>query len=233
VVLVAAGCALEEDAHVHRDDAGDGGRATVGTSVTTVGTPGAGGASSSTVVGDATGGATGAAGGAAGTGGAGTTGGAGGKGGAAGSATGTGGGGGGDQAVVCSSNKTWNSATGSKGEMMRPGETCLNCHNYYASGTVYPTLHEPNDCYGVDGAARNYEVAVVLTDAKGVTAMALVNSWGNFLMTDPVTPPFHAKLVDMSTGRERAMVAAQTQRDCNSCHTQNGANGSPGRILLP
>jgi predicted CXXCH cytochrome family protein len=25
----------------------------------------------------------------------------------------------------------------------------------------------------------------------------------------------------------------QTTGDCNSCHTQSGANGAPGRILLP
>jgi hypothetical protein len=34
-------------------------------------------------------------------------------------------------------------------------------------------------------------------------------------------------------GRERAMVTMQTSGDCNSCHTQNGANAAPGRIVLP
>jgi hypothetical protein len=43
--------------------------------------------------------------------------------------------------------------------------------------------------------------------------------------------PYKAKVTYM--GRERAMVAAQTSGDCNSCHTQNGANSAPGRILLP
>ena len=32
---------------------------------------------------------------------------------------------------------------------------------------------------------------------------------------------------------ERAMVAAQTSGDCNSCHTLAGTNGAPGRIMLP
>ena len=29
------------------------------------------------------------------------------------------------------------------------------------------------------------------------------------------------------------MVAAQSNGSCNGCHTQNGANGAPGRITLP
>jgi len=43
--------------------------------------------------------------------------------------------------------------------------------------------------------------------------------------------PFKAKVTYM--GRERAMNAAQTSGDCNACHTQNGTNSAPGRILLP
>ena len=46
-----------------------------------------------------------------------------------------------------------------------------------------------------------------------------------------VMPPFKAKVTYM--GRERAMAATQTSGDCNACHTQNGANSAPGRILLP
>jgi hypothetical protein len=34
-------------------------------------------------------------------------------------------------------------------------------------------------------------------------------------------------------GRERIMSAGQTNGDCNSCHTQNGAMSAPGRIMLP
>jgi len=42
---------------------------------------------------------------------------------------------------------------------------------------------------------------------------------------------FRAKVVYQ--GRERIMTVAQTIGDCNSCHTQYGANNAPGRILLP
>ena len=39
---------------------------------------------------------------------------------------------------------------------MRPGHACITCHTqedegpvFAFAGTVYPTGHEPNECYGV------------------------------------------------------------------------------------
>jgi hypothetical protein len=43
--------------------------------------------------------------------------------------------------------------------------------------------------------------------------------------------PYHAKV--RQGGRERAMNAPQMVGDCNSCHTQTGQNGAPGRIVVP
>ena len=31
----------------------------------------------------------------------------------------------------------------------------------------------------------------------------------------------------------RAMLGSVTSGDCNSCHTQDGRNGAPGRVLAP
>jgi hypothetical protein len=116
---------------------------------------------------------------------------------------------------------------------MHPGETCLQCHrSFQAAGTVYPTLHEPNRCNGFDGISDGtYEYHVVITDAQGVERPIIINSAGNFYTGDPIATPYHAKIV--ANGRERAMTQAQTIRDCNTCHTQNGANGAPGRIMMP
>jgi len=33
--------------------------------------------------------------------------------------------------------------------------------------------------------------------------------------------------------QERVMLSPQMDGDCNSCHTENGANGAPGRIVAP
>jgi hypothetical protein len=42
----------------------------------------------------------------------------------------------------------------------------------------------------------------------------------------------HAKVVNGS-GVERVMSATLTTGDCNSCHTQSGADSAPGRITIP
>jgi hypothetical protein len=133
---------------------------------------------------------------------------------------------------TCSSGSYWASATeGSSG--MRPGEACISCHansgpeapQFAAAGTVYKTGHEPNDCNGA-GA-----VSIVITDASNMTYTLPVNSAGNFSTSATMAFPITAKVV--SASGERAMTAPQTIGDCNSCHTQDGANGAPGRIALP
>jgi hypothetical protein len=127
----------------------------------------------------------------------------------------------------CTSDMTWNGATG---QNMRPGEACPTCHsNFDIAGTVFPTGHEPNDCDGVNGA--NTGVTIVITDANGAETTLQPNSVGNFYTSITIKTPFHAKVVE--NGKERAMTAAQTSGSCNACHTQAGANGAPGRITLP
>jgi len=90
---------------------------------------------------------------------------------------------------------------------------------------VYPTAHEPLNCNGKSG------VQVVITPASGTALTLTTNAAGNFYSTAKVTTPYTAKVV--MNGAERAMTAAQTSGDCNSCHTQNGAQMAPGRIMTP
>ena len=132
---------------------------------------------------------------------------------------------------VCTSGKTW---TGGDRESpsMHPGDPCITCHTmrggpaFRIAGTVYPTAHEPNDCNGVAGG-----LTVVVTDAKGAVLNLPVNSVGNFYTKTAVTPPFHVKVTDGT--KERAMPDSLTAGDCNSCHTETGVNGAPGRIMAP
>lgn len=127
----------------------------------------------------------------------------------------------------CTSNTRWTSGNNFN---MRPGEPCRNCHsNYTIMGTVYPTGHEPNDCNGVNGSTTG--AVVVITDANGVVRNLPVNPVGNFELSAAVATPFHAKVT--YAGRERAMTAAQTNGNCNSCHTPTGSGSAPGRIVLP
>lgn len=174
------------------------------------------------------------------------------SGGAASSSNGPGGGG--EQpapaATVCSSELTWemdedNFVPGAgelddDGPWMNPGLACISCHEQedddgpfiLLGGTVYPTLHEPDLCFGVNGAATDVKVEV--TDAQNKTFTMPLQPTGNFSLpvgAGPVVFPIRAKVV--ANGKERAMATPQMSGDCNGCHTEQGKNGAPGRIFLP
>ncbi len=133
-------------------------------------------------------------------------------------------------APTCTSGQTWNGGNDGSSRM-NPGQACISCHSqgegprFSLAGTVYPTGHEPDQCYGTSAAQ------VIITDAAGKTLTLTPNSAGNFSSNALLSLPYNAKVV--ANGLTRAMSAAQTSGDCNSCHTQNGANGAPGRITLP
>jgi hypothetical protein len=138
---------------------------------------------------------------------------------------------------VCSSGKTWTST--SKGAQMNPGRACITCHQQHkqdetivrVGGTVYPTLREPDLCYGIDGPATGAQV--IITDAAGRVFTLPVGATGNFSLQGEasIQMPFRAKVI--RNGVERQMNTPQSTGDCNSCHTETGVNGAPGRILLP
>lgn len=140
-----------------------------------------------------------------------------------------------DTPVVCTSGQNW--LRGDEGSPdMHPGKACLACHaksvdapRYLVAGTAYPSAHEPDDCLGKLGVTAT----VVITDAAGRVFNLPVTARGNFYLKEApaFTPPYRAKIVYQ--GRERAMVAAQTNAECNACHTVAGADGAPGRIVLP
>ena len=120
---------------------------------------------------------------------------------------------------------------------MQPGKACISCHESQAGypvlgvgGTVYPTLREPDGCYGVNGG-----MSVVIIDKNGVETSIPVGPTGNFALETSETPnfamPIRAKVVKGSA--EREMMTEQTSLDCNGCHTEQGKSGAPGRIMAP
>lgn len=131
--------------------------------------------------------------------------------------------------TVCTSGKYWTSGNSSS---MRPGEACQACHqkqggpNYSVAGTVYPTAHEPKDCNGSMGG-----MSVVVTDKNNKVVTVQVNSAGNFGTTSSLVAPFFVKVV--AGMKSRPMIGSLTNGDCNSCHTENGANNAPGRVMAP
>lgn len=138
-------------------------------------------------------------------------------------------------AATCTSQRTWTSGDRSKA-LMNPGLACTSCHVKYPGdapqlaigGTVYPTGHEPDLCLGASAAGV---ATVEIKDAAGKVHTLSVNSSGNFSFEGSLPTPYTA--VVKYQGRVRAMVTPQTSGDCNSCHTQAGASGAPGRVTLP
>jgi hypothetical protein len=136
-------------------------------------------------------------------------------------------------APTCTSKITQNG--GSEGSSsMAPGRACISCHSgsggeapkFVIAGTLYPTGHEPDNCNGANGAK------VVVTGSNGTVITLTPNSVGNFYTSTTLPPPYQAKVVN-SAGVERVMTSTASTGDCNSCHTQSGANGAPGRVTLP
>lgn len=133
--------------------------------------------------------------------------------------------------TVCTSKTTW--TRGNEGSsQMRPGGACITCHTmrsgpaYTVAGTVYPTAHEPNDCNGSPGP-----LTVVVTDKNGVVTNLNVNGAGNFSTRAAIAAPFTVKVTNGT--KERVMATPLTAGDCNSCHTEAGVNGAPGRVMAP
>jgi cytochrome c553 len=119
---------------------------------------------------------------------------------------------------------------------MEPGQACISCHSksgeaptFVIAGTLYPTGHEPDNCNGVNGTTG---AKIVVTGNNGTSVTLTPNSAGNFYSSTTLPPPYKAKVVS-SAGVERAMSGTASTGDCNSCHTQSGANSAPGRITLP
>lgn len=137
--------------------------------------------------------------------------------------------------VMCTSGTYW--TRGDLGrEVMHPGMACINCHSLgegpdypqTIAGTVYPSAHEPDDCNGTAGTSP---IVVEITGLDGTVQRLTADSVGNFMSDVPVVLPYTA--IVQYEGRTRAMSASQNSGDCNSCHTESGASGAPGRILLP
>jgi hypothetical protein len=126
----------------------------------------------------------------------------------------------------CSTSTFWTRGD-TPSPLMHPGNACVDCHpaRTVVAGTVYATGHEPDDCNGAAG------VTVVITDATGAQLTLVTNAAGNFSSDASVTFPIHAEVV--TPAGTRRMVPAQSSGDCNWCHTQAGADGAPGRIVMP
>ena len=116
---------------------------------------------------------------------------------------------------------------------MATGHPCLECHDRPAgaadamtvAGTVFHRLRAHDDCQGES------DVAVVVTGAEGDELRLQSNFAGNFYSTRALAFPIRARLE--TGGRVRRMADRVETGDCNGCHTQDGVEDAPGRIVTP
>lgn len=136
---------------------------------------------------------------------------------------------------ACSTDQWWGLGD-QESERMHPGGNCISCHlssgegpAFTFAGTVMGAYDDAQDCRGIPG------VLVEIVDANGDVALSLTtNAAGNFFsQVNPtsIDMPYTARV--SYDGRTREMGGPQTTGNCMNCHTEAGANGAPGRILLP
>lgn len=130
----------------------------------------------------------------------------------------------------CSTGSEW--TDGNEGSArMHPGRDCIECHSrgegprFDLAGTVQGAIHDPDDCNGIDN------VIVHVTDANGTVTDLTTNSAGNFYIRSGLVTPYTIAIE--YNGHTRTMEGAQTDGACASCHTEDGTEGAPGRVVVP
>jgi len=113
------------------------------------------------------------------------------------------------------------------------GKSCGSCHDF-SGGTVFTNLYAPDNDAG--SAASGYKVKLLFPDGT-----AYVSSYGrgtgNFIIPKGNLKNWFRAVVIDANGREvnSSMKNSYSHNpnrfECNACHTQNGANGAPGRIV--
>ena len=105
-------------------------------------------------------------------------------------------------------------AAGCWGGTMKPGESCIKCHNgddgprFGIAGTVYPSRIAGDD----DGVAG---VIVSVTDSKGSKVTMTSNEAGNFYTEKTLAAPLQ---VTLSRPGASPVTSSAPGGDCNSCH---------------
>lgn len=136
-------------------------------------------------------------------------------------------------------------------EQMNPGYACRSCHlgqNFegqnptlvsnpqyamFFMGTAYPNFNEPNLCFAKD-VPDGGVIEILGPGNMVVLTLPIDPASGNFRSTsvDATVPlPYGARI--RANGKTRQMSARQMNGDCNSCHTEQGNQGAPGRIVFP
>jgi cytochrome c553 len=113
------------------------------------------------------------------------------------------------------------------------GKNCLECHSFTSGATVFKSLTAANNDH--NDAAQGYSIQLLLESGKTLK-FTPGNGHGNLLyngdkgeinnFTSQVTDG-QGKVINQSTTNSHDVGRLA----CNTCHTQNGLNNAPGRIV--
>ncbi len=128
------------------------------------------------------------------------------------------------------------------------GKACITCHNDWEGedivafgGTLFSYIHTPNGKYYKD--LSGYTVELIKSDGSIISVITRVRSSSKgqndfYAKTSKASlkdsDKFMIKIKDKNKkviNTSKTLHKASTQRDCNRCHSENGTNGAPGRIL--
>ncbi len=113
------------------------------------------------------------------------------------------------------------------------GRNCLECHGFKGGGTIFNDLHRPNLDY--KNAADAYNIQLLLENGDIIT-FEKGNGYGNRKYSGDISAidRFTPQIVDKNgtvVNQSRPNSHDSSRFACNRCHTQEGANGAPGRIV--
>ncbi len=135
--------------------------------------------------------------------------------------------------AACSTGQFW--VLGDRGsDNMHPGADCMSCHaqrggpNLALGGTVMGRTNDGEDCRGIPGVT----VDIIGNDGSVVLSED-TSAAGNLYASGDLSSvaPYTIRLTYQ--GRTTQMVTPQTDGNCMHCHTPEGLNGAPGRIVAP
>ncbi len=158
--------------------------------------------------------------------------------------------------LTCASGARWTRGINSSFDM-NPGYACQECHlgrnfngqnptlaskpgeAWFFMGTVFPGLHEEDRCNSSTPPGLKVEI---LDESRSVVVTMYPSTIsGNFASHEDPLRSTRAIRWNQFTGQYTArvvngrlvseMTTLQTSGDCNTCHTERGRTGAPGRIV--
>jgi hypothetical protein len=113
------------------------------------------------------------------------------------------------------------------------GKNCLECHGFTSGATIYKSINGAN--YDANNAAQGYTLQLMLESGK-ILKYSNGNGYGNRLYNGdqgainnftPQVIDANGTVVNQSANNSHNVGRLA----CNRCHTQDGLNGAPGRIV--